>query len=294
MSEAIIPAFYLYGEPQRSVAEGFVHVESLDDRSRPSEWTIQTHVHHALNHIILIAEGGGSMQAEDRAFRFLAPALLLVPAGVVHGFSWISESRGHVMTIADSYLRHLTDRDPDLAALFARAVALGVGGSDADAIEAMVGALRIELGWTGPGHRAAVEASLLHVMVRALRCAHLEAVRADGSTRQAMLVARLRERIEQRFRLREPVEFHARALGVSATALRLACARVGSGTPATMLDQRALLEARRLLLYSNLSVAEIAYSVGFEDPAYFSRFFARHIGQPPRTYRDARGASATP
>lgn len=31
------PYFYLYGEPQRAVTEGFVHIESLDDRSRPSE-----------------------------------------------------------------------------------------------------------------------------------------------------------------------------------------------------------------------------------------------------------------
>lgn len=294
MADAIIPAFYLYGEPQRSVAEGFVHVESLDDRSRPSEWTIQTHVHHRLNHIILIAEGGGSMQAEDRRFCFEAPALLLVPAGVVHGFSWVSESRGQVLTIADSYLRHLTDRDADLGALFPRALAFGIEAADSAAIETMVGQLGMELGWAGPGHRAAVEASLLHVMVRALRCAHLDEAMKDGGGRQAALVARLRERIEQRFRLREPVEVHARALGVSATALRLACTRAGSGAPAAMLDQRALLEARRLLLYSNLSVSEIAYSVGFEDPAYFSRFFARHVGQPPRAYRAARGADAMP
>jgi len=37
-----------------------------------------------------------------------------------------------------------------------------------------------------------------------------------------------------------------------------------------------------------MSVAEIAYATGFEDPAYFSRFFARHIGQPPRVWRAAR------
>ncbi len=63
MSVDPVPSFYLYGEPQRSVAEGFVHVESLDDRSRPSEWTIRPHVHRDLHHIILIARGGGAMQA---------------------------------------------------------------------------------------------------------------------------------------------------------------------------------------------------------------------------------------
>jgi AraC family transcriptional activator of pobA len=58
-----------------------------------------------------------------------------------------------------------------------------------------------------------------------------------------------------------------------------------------MLDQRAMLEAQRSLLYSSLSVAEIGYGLGFEDPAYFSRFFARHAGLSPVAFR--KGASST-
>jgi len=120
------------------VAEGFVHVESLDDRSRPSEWTIRPHVHRDLNHIILIARGGGAMQAEAAKFVFDAPCLLLIPAGIVHGFTWHSESSGHVITIADSYLRHLIARDADLAPLFVHphAVALPPGeGSGAGPVQ---------------------------------------------------------------------------------------------------------------------------------------------------------------
>jgi AraC family transcriptional activator of pobA len=104
----------------------------------------------------------------------------------------------------------------------------------------------------------------------------------------ASIVARLRERIEQRFRLREPVSVHAAALGVSQTALRVACARMAGRSPAQMLDQRALLEAQRALLYSNLSIAEIGFSIGFADPAYFSRFFQRNMGLSARAYREAQ------
>ena len=283
------PHFYLYGEPQRAVAEGFVHVESLDDRSRPSEWTIRSHVHKDLNHIILIAQGGGSMQAEEASVTFEAPCLLLVPAGIVHGFTWHNESRGQVTTIAETYLRHLSERDPDLAPLFRRAHAVGLLEEDRTMIEDALDQMGRELGWAGPGQRAAVEAGLLSIMVRALRRSRLEGTSGAERGRHVALVAQLRERIEQRFRLREPVDVHARALGVSPTALRVACARVAGAAPAAMLDERALLEARRLLLYSNLSVTEIAFSVGFEDPAYFSRFFTRHVGQPPRAYRAGRG-----
>ena len=285
---APVPSFYLYGEPQRSVAEGFVHVENLDDRSRPSEWTIRPHVHRALNHIILIAEGGGAMQAEGTEVRFDAPCLLLIPAGIVHGFTWASESRGAVVTIADSYLRHLVTRDADLAPLFAHPHAVALPQPEDESADAAITRMGQELSWAGPGQRAAVESALLHLMVLALRHATLGQQAQPGTPRQAALVARLRERIDQRFRLREPVSAHARALGVSLTALRQACARVANSSPAQMLDDRALLEARRMLLYSQLSVTDIAYAIGFEDPAYFSRFFARHVGQPPRSWRAAR------
>jgi AraC family transcriptional activator of pobA len=288
MSTAPVPHFYLYGEPQRSVAEGFVHVESLDDRSRPSEWTIRPHVHRDLNHIILIGEGGGAMQAEAAQVSFDAPCLLLIPAGTVHGFTWHSDSSGHVTTIADSYLRHLTARDADLGPLFAHPHAVALPAAEGATAQTIIAGMAQELGWAGPGQRAAVESALLSLMVLALRHATLAQAAQPGTARQAALVARLRERIDQRFRQREPVSVHARALGTSLTALRHACARVAGTSPAQMLDDRALLEARRLLLYSQLSVTEIAYAIGFEDPAYFSRFFARHIGQPPRAYRAAR------
>lgn len=289
-----VPAFYLYGEPQRGVAEGFVHVESLDDRSRPSEWTIRPHLHRDLNHVILIAEGGGSMTAEAETVAFDAPALLLVPAGIVHGFTWYRDSSGWVCTIADSYFAQLATRDATLEALFRTSRVLSLAAHDAEAVAAMLAEMQRELNWSAPGQRAAVEAALLAILVRSLRHARPSAAAGSGNRREAEIVARLRARIEERFRVREPVGVHARALGVSVTALRLACTRVADSSPAAMLDARALLEARRLLLYSNLSVGEIADAVGFEDPAYFSRFFARHVGMSPRTFRERAAITAQP
>ena len=289
-----VPAFYLYGEPQRGVAEGFVHVESLDDRSRPSEWTIRPHLHRDLNHVILISEGGGSMTAEAETVAFDAPALLLVPAGIVHGFTWHRDSSGWVCTIADSYFAQLATRDATLEALFRTSRVLSLAAHDAEAVAAMLAEMQRELNWSAPGQRAAVEAALLAILVRSLRHARPSAAAGSGNRREAEIVARLRARIEERFRVREPVGVHARALGVSVTALRLACTRVADSSPAAMLDARALLEARRLLLYSNLSVGEIADAVGFEDPAYFSRFFARHVGMSPRTFRERAAITAQP
>lgn len=278
-----IPTFYLYGEPRRAVDERFAHVEALVDRTRPSEWTIRAHAHLELHHIFHVQSGGGAMQADAATLHFAAPCLLLVPAGTVHGFHWELESSGSVVTLAGSYLADFVRRDADLARIFARASVVACGA--APHVARRIAALKQELGWAAPGYRAAADAGLLDLLVTVLRLSGPDADRGAAPGPQATLVARLRERIEERFRLREPMEAHAAALGVSARRLRAACAAVAHQSPGDMLNQRAVLEAKRSLLYGNLSVAEVGYALGFADPAYFSRFFSRHAGVSPAAFR---------
>jgi AraC family transcriptional activator of pobA len=280
---ASVPVFYLYGEPRRAVDERFVHVEELVDRTRPSEWTIRPHVHPDLNHIFYVGAGGGAMRADAMKLQFAAPCLILVPAGTVHGFVWDFDSSGLVLTLASSHLGSFLQRDADLAAVFANPAVIACASDNQPA--ARMGALKQELGWAAPGHLAASDASLLDILVTVLRLQGPQAAQAKPPSAQAAIVARLRERIDARFRLREPVEVHAAALGMSPRRLRTACATVARKSPTAMLDQRAILEAKRSLVYGSLSVAEIGYGLGFEDPAYFSRFFTRHAGLSPVLYR---------
>ena len=52
-------------------------------------------------------------------------------------------------------------------------------------------------------------------------------------------------------------------------------------SPLQFQKQLRLQEARRLMLNENLDAAEAGYRVGYEDPAYFSRDYKRHLGRPP-------------
>ena len=106
-------------------------------------------------------------------------------------------------------------------------------------------------------------------------------------------MARYHELVEQRFRRREAIGDYARMLAVSPTTLREACAATGQ-SPAEIRDRRAILEAQRILAFSDVPVSAVAEAVGFEDPAYFSRFFSRHCGQSPDAWRRAMKGSAGP
>lgn len=284
MNDLPMPHFFLYGEPNREADPHFIHVEDLATRSRPGNWRIAPHKHSDLNHLLLIAEGGGTIRFDAEVIPFEAPVLLAVPAHCVHGFAWHRESRGHVLTLADVQLRQVLASYGELANLFAQPRCIPLDAADATAIDGAIAGIAQELSWVGLGQGAAIHAGLLGVLVRAARRLQQADTPPEGDRRHRELVARFRQLVESRFRLREPVSAYARALGVSETSLREACAAVGH-TPTAIRDRRTLLEAQRLLAFSALTVAQVGMSVGIADPAYFSRFFTRQCGASPAQWR---------
>lgn len=285
--KATVPSFFLFGEPLKTVQGKFLHLEDLDDRSRPNDWNIRAHAHADLNHIFHITVGSGVMHVEATTIAFAAPCLLLAPSGVVHGFVYEADTSGSVLTIADSYLRDLTEREPAFSSLFRAPCQLPLGAGSR--IAGGLAGLSRELVWTAPGHAAAVEAHLLSVLVETLRLL-VQARAASPAVQgvQATLVARFRELVEAHYRAGLALHDYAARLGVTVGRLRNACLKVAATPPLRLVHERMLLEAKRALLYSNMTVAEVAYHLGFEDPAYFSRFFAKEEGCSPRAFRAAR------
>ena len=93
--------------------------------------------------------------------------------------------------------------------------------------------------------------------------------------------------VEAHYREHWPVSRYAERLGLSAERLnRMVRAETGRSAQA-LLHARLVREACRRLVHVAAPVSSIAFELGFEDPAYFCRFFKRHVGQGPREYRVA-------
>ncbi|WGS18729.1 MULTISPECIES: helix-turn-helix domain-containing protein [unclassified Bradyrhizobium] len=100
------------------------------------------------------------------------------------------------------------------------------------------------------------------------------------------MVMRFRELIEQHYRDHPPLGFYARKLGVTTARLN-SCCRVTTGRSSlALINDRLLTEAKRSLLYSDMTVNEIGVALGYDDAAYFNRFFSRRVGLPPGRFRD--------
>jgi AraC family transcriptional activator of pobA len=276
---APIPRYTLYDEPMQPSDPRFIHVETIASRSAPRDWTIRSHAHRDLHQLLLIADGGGVMQAEAEQWRFGQASLLIAPAGLVHGYRFDPATRGQILSFADR-LAH-----PALAGTLASARAVAIGKAAAS-IDRQLARLAKELTTGGTLGGLAGEALLSLVLIEITRALGAgEAGPSAAPGREAALVARFRAQIEARLGEGWSVAQHALALGVSVSRLRAACASASGEAPIRMLQDRTTIEARRLLTHGTAPVSAIAYALGFGDPAYFSRWFARIEGVPPGEYR---------
>jgi len=112
-------------------------------------------------------------------------------------------------------------------------------------------------------------------------------VAADSSMRDLTLARRFKGLLEEHFRTLMDVAEYARLLRVSERALNDATRRALGTTANKLIRDRVMLEAKRMLLHSQVPVAQIADRLAFEDPAYFSRCFKKHTGRSPVDYRQA-------
>ena len=96
----------------------------------------------------------------------------------------------------------------------------------------------------------------------------------------------LRQLLEKHFRQEHQAGFYASEFALTPKRLN-EISRINTGKTVTeLLHERLMLEAKRNLAFSNVSVKEICYDLGFEDPAYFSRFFKHHTGVTPQDFRE--------
>lgn len=103
---------------------------------------------------------------------------------------------------------------------------------------------------------------------------------------QVELHRRFARLLEHDFARRHDAGHYADALAVPAAALSRALSEATGRTTKDLILDRVMLEAARLLRYTDRTVGEVAHATGFTDPLYFSRAFKRRFGESPMAYRD--------
>ncbi|SHN37039.1 helix-turn-helix domain-containing protein [Chitinophaga sp. CF418] len=94
--------------------------------------------------------------------------------------------------------------------------------------------------------------------------------------------------VEEHFRAEHSVSYYAQLLNKSPKTLSNLFAIFNQKTPTQIIQERIIIEAKRLLRFTNKSPKQITFELGFEDPAYFSNFFKKHTNATPLEFRNTK------
>lgn len=144
-----------------------------------------------------------------------------------------------------------------------------------------------ELGGLRPDATDLLRARLYELLVLINRWYIARHPQPAGAGRNS-IVDRFRSLVERDFRRLHRVRDYAERLAISPGHLSVLCHAHLGRSASDEIHQRLLVEARRLLRYTDKPAFAIAQELGFADPAYFGRFFRRETDATPRNYRNGR------
>jgi AraC family transcriptional activator of pobA len=290
-----LPLFHLYGDPPDDQAFDFIHVETIASRSSIHDWTIRAHRHRNLFQILLIEQGGGEMTFEAARLPFAAPAAILVPAAVAHGFRFQPNvTRGWVLSFTEDAAGLLADRAGEalsrLRALAVQPIVPIAEDAERSRLSALCAELFEESSLAREGHRLAMRGLLALIAIGVARLAASRARTGSVTLQPAdATVARLRALVDEFFRKERQLGFYAEQLGMTIDRLNDHVKRATGVTAGHLVRQRVLSEAKRQLVFTAQPIQDIADELAFSDPSHFARFFRKHTGTTPHKFRDQGG-----
>lgn len=167
-----------------------------------------------------------------------------------------------------------------------RATGVSISQSDIPVFSSVIDNMIREFENPGNAHREMLETYLRMFMIQTLRHLDEEELKNGSETHQKnQTVIDFIALVDKHFRTIHSVSDYAAKLFISPKSLTKKLNALGYPTPTKVIRERLMIEAKRALKYTTENVKEIAYDIGFEDPAYFSRLFAKEEGMTPLEYR---------
>ncbi|MDD2899180.1 MAG: helix-turn-helix transcriptional regulator [Desulfuromonadaceae bacterium] len=238
---------------------------------------------HSYQEIIWVRQGAAVHLLDGDVVEYPSQTLLIVPKGRVHRFAPTPDCLGCAIRFKEEFLPH---RSHLLFSQFTGHTALHLDAEQSACIETYLSLLSSESRLSDPYQLHALQYLFGAFITK------LEEIRLQSSemiphdfTRTLCIWDRLNTLIEQKFKTEHAVSFYAAELGLSQRKLGDVVKLYTGKYVSDVIDDRLIAEAKRLLIFSSLTIKEIAFELGFEEHSYFTKVFKKLTGKTPSDFK---------
>ena len=269
------------------LARAGVLVRPLADAARAAAHPHEAAHRDAHSLLVLLTAGELHLTLDFEELTLHAPAVLLISPGQVHQLRGAVVPQGWVVSFEPSLvdeetytlLEHQLRQPLPLAA---HSTSFHARAGTLLALLADCQQETVSTAHLGPALQALL-AALLHLLADVL--APLAPNAQAGTTRGQELLAGFQRLLRQHFRAWKQPAQYAAPLAVTPAHLNDTVKALSGHSLSQHLQARVILEAKRLLFYSEEPVKQIGYALGYDDPVYFGKLFKKVTGLTPQQFR---------
>jgi len=259
---------------------------------KPAVETSHMHV-HGFYEIVWFEEGEGVHYVDFNEYPVTPGTVFFISPGQIHSFDQRHDQKGVVLKICSDMINDGSCNDCvylryNVFNAFDQHPYTKVSVKDVPIISHLIKAIEDELNETDSiGHKEYLQSLIKLFLIRVQRnginneCTMLNPVRTSHKG-----FLSFRQLLEENYQRLHTVKDYALLLNVTTKTLNQYVNECSSYTPLELINNRITLEAKRLLKYSNMTIKEIAFRLGFDDPSYFVKFFKRQAKSSPADYRE--------
>lgn len=286
-----IPTFKLFSGQAEWPSTEILHHEYIQHRVEGHEGSIRTHRHLDLFHLIYLSRGTARVALDGDQMVVHAPLIATVPPLIVHGFETIDHNvQGHLLTIPGSSMQHvLSHADSEIDILETPCIIKGKPSEKFTEADQVMRQIATEYREQNKSRFMAIQSLTRLLFVWLIRRHHAD--QDDHNVimdRDAQRIRKFKKLIENNFTKGTSIKEYSSHLGISSAQLNNICRNKVGKSALQIVHERTTLEAKRQLLYTSLTISQIAYGLGFNDPAYFTRFFNKQAGASPKQFRQTQ------
>ncbi len=248
---------------------------------------------HEFYQIIWFRHGEGTHRVDFVDYPITDNTIFFVSPGQIHAFDGVENYEGVIILFNASFLADEESSESvflkyNVFNAYDSTPYCKVSDEDAERLMALVNEMNREYSLTGAfAHKDYMQYLVRMFLIKVQRGGKREENQKLYATNVSnRTFVRFRQLLEQNFRSVHTVQEYAGMLNVSVRTLTKYVGLCAHRSPLQIINDRIVLEAKRLLQHTSRNVKEIGYELGFEDPSYFVKFFKRMAGVMPTEFRE--------